>query len=331
LAAVSKSVPAKSIAIPPNIDCTWAPLALDVYAVCYYDCHRQWLRLNKSVCDAGNGGCKVYCPLPVLYTTRSWNASGTMSDQVEFKPRFLLSTRPLSNVSVSIQYLFSKQLLCSVYVRWLHVALSLRTRDKILVRIRLLNLRMQRSTLTAGRYHTLCHAVLAACHGVKYGAVRRRTPAKLLTESVDQETSHEPRADTNRVGGGTRRNRRLTGEQLNDHLFKPYDAKIDQTIDYIYTCYVDAANVDRVLEEDPRLVATQLPLETLATCLSVEEMRFIGQIHGIPLLGRGKKAERLDRFRSHHCVQCNVHFSMFATVPNQAEKKEKERLRGLRR
>jgi len=328
---MSESVPAKSIAIPPNTDCIRVPLALDVDAICYYDCHRRCLRLNKSVCDVEDGECQVYCPSPVLYKTRSWNASGTIYDQGYFEPRFLLYTRPLSNVSVSIQYLFSKQLLCSIYMRWLHVALSLRMRDKILVRIRLLNLKMRRSTLTASRYHTLCHAVLAAHNGVKYGAARHRTPANLLTESVDRETSHKPHAHTNRVGGGTRRNCRLSREQLNDHLFKPFDTKIDQTIEYIYTCYVDAANVDRVLEEDPRLVATQLPLEMLATCLSVEEMRFIGQIHGIPLLGRGKKVERLERFRSHHCVQCNVHFSMFATVLNPVEKKEKERLRGLRR
>jgi len=218
-----------------------------------------------------------------------------------------------------------------VYFSWGYVYHCLHRRRRVAAQVQLLELALLRHCLRMTDYRFRCLKVLMACRRELYCSIRIYKLRGVTVPETVSTTMPRQGLQSVRKGGGSKHNRKLKGEQLVDHIFKPISADIEESREYVYTCYIDAQNLDQVLKEDPRLVAVQLPLETLSNCLSIEEMRFIGQVHGITLLNRGKRSERLDRFRNHHCPQCNVHFSLFVPAITASERKENERLRSLKR
>ena len=312
---------------------------VQVPTVNFHDCLEQCFRPNKSVFDAA--------PVPdnraASIKRASWPDSILKGACASVRNSVLIATcDPVSSceppgIQIPPVSLFPSWCLrylrypTKVYFMWMRVFHCLNCRIRIAAQVRLLELALLRHCFRSTDYWVRRSKVF-----VDYGreiycsfkVVRARRLPDLGPVSIKMP---EQGVQSVRKGGGSKHNRKLKGERLIDHLYKPINADIDETRDYVYTCYIDAHNLDQVLKEDPRLIAVQLPLETLSICLSIEEMRFIGQIHGIALLNKGKRADRLDKFRNHHCPACGVHFSLFVPAMTASERKENERLRSSKR
>ncbi len=84
--------------------------------------------------------------------------------------------------------------------------------------------------------------------------------------------------------------------------------------------------LDRELAKSVHYVATQLPLNILAQCLTLNDLSLVGKIHGIKRSSRMTKVQNLAKFAHHFCPNCKDCYAIFEPV-KVSEEKRKEMLR----
>ncbi len=113
---------------------------------------------------------------------------------------------------------------------------------------------------------------------------------------------------------------------ISDFVVHPADIDIEGNQEYLFVSYVDRSMLEKELAKSVHYIATQIPLDILAQCLTLNDMSIVGKIHGIKKSSRMTKAQNLAKFSHHFCPNCKGCYAIFEPV-KISEEKRKELLR----
>ena len=126
------------------------------------------------------------------------------------------------------------------------------------------------------------------------------------------------------IGGGNIANN-IPKSQLTDFLVQPAYLDGDNDTLYRLQCYVHRRELNDVMAENPGYIAVQIPIPLIGMCLTVQDLRNLGHIHGISYSGKLNKQDNLKRFEHHYCSNCEVYYSIFKLDDHYKVKKDKEK------